>query len=62
MDQGTTRKWMANLKNIAFFLWLFFIVDIWLQQSPPLRRTMVMTKMMILDLYGLIKSECPPLT
>lgn len=60
MDQAEKRKWMVTSKNIAFMLWLFFIVIIWIQQLQAIGATVVVfaaaivvaTKEFILNIVG----------
>lgn len=60
MDQGEKRKWMVTSKNIAFMLWLFFIVVIWIHQLQAIGATVVVfaaaivvaTKEFILNIVG----------
>lgn len=60
MDQGAKRKWMVTVKNIAFFVWLFAIVVIWIQQLQAIGATVVVfaaaivvaTKEFILNIVG----------
>lgn len=60
IDQSVKRKWMVTLKNIAFFVWLFFIVIVWIEQLQALGATVVVfaaaivvaTKEFILNIVG----------
>ena len=62
MDQGIKRKWMVTFKNISFFIWMFFMVVIWIQQLQAIGATVVVfaaaivvaTKEFILNIVGYI--------
>lgn len=69
MDQSEKRKWMVAVKNIAFFIWLFAIVVIWIQQLQSIGATVVVfaaaivvaTKEFILNIVGyLFRSSAKP--
>jgi small-conductance mechanosensitive channel len=60
IDQASKRKWMVALKNISFFLWLFIVFVIWIQQLQAIGATVVVfaaaivvaTKEFILNIVG----------